>query len=335
MKTKKRWALALALLVMVSGLSGCGKSKQKQYDAARNLYYYGQYSEARKAFRALEDYSDSKAMITACDYQLAMQQLADGEYLGAATAFAALGEYGNAKGLSAAAEQLAALQQYEDGDTENALTALKGTKIAQDLESHRDSREELTPLIGSWSCTLDILPDVKAALTELAKNQDKMDASFPEKIELKELSVKITLDVRSDGLAVLSLSQEEMDRVTQSYAAQLHQGVTAYYDTVIDQMAEDEGFTREQVIENHQTTDAEGVFEAEGGIRFAEFERRMTPSDLFSDLKNLYNASGIAKLDGENLVLSFPANTWTVDTSSEGKLTITDGNHSLTLPRIS
>ena len=105
-------SFALVLLTAVSCLSGCGKSKEKQYDAARNLYYYGQYSEARKAFRALEDYADSKAMITACDYQLAMAQLADGEYLGAATAFAALGEYGNSKNLSQAAGQLAALQQY-------------------------------------------------------------------------------------------------------------------------------------------------------------------------------------------------------------------------------
>ena len=160
-------------------------------------------------------------MITSCDYQLAMAQLADGEYLGAATAFAALGEYGNAKGLSQAAERLAALQQYEDGDTQGALAGLSGTRIAEDLGTHHDSKDDLEPLLGKWSCTLDILPEVKASLTELAQNQDKMDKDFPEKIELKDLSVQITLEVSKDGLAVLSLGQEELDRVTQSYAAQL------------------------------------------------------------------------------------------------------------------
>ena len=334
MRRIRQLLFALVLLVAVSCLSGCGQSKEKQYDAARNLYYYGQYSEARKAFRALEDYADSKAMITSCDYQLAMAQLADGEYLGAATAFAALGEYGNAKGLSQAAERLAALQQYEDGDTQGALAGLSGTRIAEDLGTHHDSKDDLEPLLGKWSCTLDILPEVKASLTELAQNQDKMDKDFPEKIELKDLSVQITLEVSKDGLAVLNLGQEELDRVTKSYAAQLHQGITGYYDTVIDKMAEDGGFTREEVIENHQTTDAEGVFEAEGGIGFAEFERRMTPSDLFSSLNNLYHDAGIAKMDGQTLTLRLAGNTWTVDASQEGKLTLADGVNTLTVTRI-
>ena len=93
-------------------------------------------------------------------------------------------------------------------------------------------------------------------------------------------------------------------------------------------------FTREEVIENHQTTDAEGVFEAEGGIRFAEFERRMTPSDLFSSLKNLYCDAGIAKMDGQTLTLRLAGNTWTVDASQEGKLTLADGVNTLTVTRI-
>ena len=62
MRRMRQLLFALVLLVAVSCLSGCGQSKEKQYDAARNLYYYGQYSEARKAFRALEDYADSISM---------------------------------------------------------------------------------------------------------------------------------------------------------------------------------------------------------------------------------------------------------------------------------
>ena len=82
MKNRKQYIAALTLAVLVLSLGGCGKSKQQSYDSARNLYFYGQYSEARKAFKNLEDYQDSAAMVTACDYQLAMQQLSDGEYLG-------------------------------------------------------------------------------------------------------------------------------------------------------------------------------------------------------------------------------------------------------------
>ena len=101
---RKKYGIPVVCLFLVLSilLCACGNSQQEQYDAARNLFYYGQYSEARKAFRALEDYSDSKAMVTACDYQLAMIQLSNEEYLGAAAAFAALGDYGNAKGLSRA-----------------------------------------------------------------------------------------------------------------------------------------------------------------------------------------------------------------------------------------
>lgn len=322
-------------LVLAILLCACGNSQQEQYDAARNLFFYGQYSEARKAFRALEDYSDSKAMVTACDYQLAMIQLSNEEYLGAAAAFAALGDYGNAKGLSRAAEILAALQQYEGGDREGAISALAGTRLAQDLEASLSGGQDLAGLVGTWTVSLDILPEVKAALEELASNQDKMDKAFVDSVELKQMLVKISLEVSKDGLAVLSLSQEELDRVAKTFATQLHQGVTAYYDTVIDQMAEDEGYSREEIMEHRDASDAEGVFVAEKGIDFAEFERRMTPSKQFSSIHDIYNGSGVASTDGDTIQLSFPDNTWTVDDSKDGKLTITDGVRSLTLTRIS
>ena len=283
----------------------------------------------------MEDYSDSKAMVTACDYQLAMIQLSNEEYLGAAAAFAALGDYGNAKGLSRAAEILAALQQYEGGDREGAISALAGTRLAQDLEASLFGGQDLAGLVGTWTVSLDILPEVKAALEELASNQDKMDKAFVDSVELKQMLVKISLEVSKDGLAVLSLSQEELDRVAKTFATQLHQGVTAYYDTVIDQMAEDEGYSREEIMEHRDASDAEGVFVAEKGIDFAEFERRMTPSKQFSSIHDIYNGSGVASTDGDTIQLSFPDNTWTVDDSKDGKLTITDGVRSLTLTRIS
>lgn len=333
---KRRRILAVGLLVALAlGLCACGNSQQVQYDAARNLFYYGQYSEARKAFRALEDFSDSKAMVTACDYQLAMIQLSNEEYLGAAAAFAALGDYGNADGLSRAAEALAALQQYENGDTEGAIAALGGTQLAQDLEASQYGNQELTDLVGGWTASLDIQPQVKDKLGELAENQDKMDKAFVDAVELKQMPVKISLEVGKDGLAVLSLDQEELDRVSKTFATQLHQGVTSFYDKVIDQMAENEGYSREEIIMHRDASDAEGVFEAEVGIDFTEFERRMTPTKLFSDLRETYNGSGVAHFSADTLKLHFPNSTWTVDTSREGKLTVTDGVNSLTLTRIS
>ena len=334
---RKKYGIPVVCLFLVLSmlLCACGNSQQEQYDAARNLFFYGQYSEARKAFRALEDYSDSKAMVTACDYQLAMIQLSNEEYLAAAAAFAALGDYGNAKGLSRAAETLAALQQYEGGDREGAISALAGTRLAQDLEASLFGGQDLAGLVGTWTVSLDILPEVKAALEELALNQDKMDKAFVDSVELKQMLVKISLEVSKDGLAVLSLSQEELDRVAKTFGTQLHQGVTAYYDTVIDQMAKDEGYSREEIMEHRDASDAEGVFVAEKGIDFAEFERRMTPSKQFSSIHDIYNGSGVASTDGDTIQLAFPDNTWTVDDSKDGKLTITDGVRSLTLTRIS
>ena len=53
MKNRKPYIAVLTLAVLVLSLGGCGKSKQQNYDSARNLYFYGQYSEARKAFKNL------------------------------------------------------------------------------------------------------------------------------------------------------------------------------------------------------------------------------------------------------------------------------------------
>lgn len=335
MRRNCRILAASLLLSLVLGLSGCGKSQQEQYDAARNLFYYGQYSEARKAFRALEDFSDSKAMVTACDYQMAMIQLSDEEYLGAAAAFSALGEYGNAKGLSRAAEALAALQQYENGDREGAIAALAGTRLAQDLGAGQSEGQELSGLVGTWSASLDILPEVKAELKELAEKQDELDKSFVDGLELKEMLVKVSLEVCEDGLAILSLGQEELDRVEKSFETQLHQGVTAYFDKVVDEMAEEEDSSREKLIENWGATDLESMFQSKTGVSFKEFERSVAPTKAYATLGALYNGSGVALLRADSPTLHFPEKTWTVDASKDGKLTISDETYSLTLTRIS
>ena len=331
---RRKIAMLLALMMVVSSLSGCGKKQEEQYENARNLFLSGKYTEARKEFKALEDFSDSKAMMTACDYQLALVQLSNGEYIAAAAAFAALGDYENAKGLSKAAESLAALGQYEDGDAEGAIAALAGTKLAQDLGAFLGGQGDLSAIVGTWACTLNILQDVQSALTELAKNQDKLDEDFIEEIELKDLSVKISLVIDRDGLAWLKLDGDELDRVATSFGNQLHEGVEKYVDGLIDEMAEEKGISREEVFEEYEVKDAEGVFQEETGIDFAGFERSLTPNELFDSFYKAYNGAGVAVANRDTFKLRFPEREWDVDTSTDGKLTITDGTLSLTLTKI-
>lgn len=333
MKKWKQYTAALTLTAMVLTLAGCGKSRQKSYESARNLYFYGQYSEARKAFKNLENYQDSAAMVTACDYQLAMQQLADGEYLGAATAFAALGEYANANGLSQAAEEMAALQQYEQGDTEEALKALAGTRIAKDLESGHETKQELTEVTGSWTMTLDALTDFRQGLEELAGKQDKLDRKFPESITLKNLTAKVELRLEEDGLAVMTLSEEDLDRLDKSYTTQVHDGLAEYYDGVVDDLADEMEVSREELMENYGVDDNEGVFKAENDMTMAEFEKKLAPTKVVSDLDSLYNGSGVVVVGGNGIRIRFPDRQWEVNASQDGKLILNSDDIQLTFTK--
>lgn len=326
----KKYTAVLTLAALVLALPGCGKSKQKSYESARNLYFYGQYSEARKAFKNLENYQDSAAMVTACDYQLAMQQLADGEYLGASTAFAALGEYANSNGLSQAAAEMAALQQYEQGNTEEALKALAGTRIAKDLQSGHETKQEMTEVTGTWSMTLDTLADFQAGLEELAGKQDKLNKKFAEAIPLKNLTAKVELRLEEDGLAVMLLSDEELDRLSKSYTTQVHDGLAEYYDGVVDDLADEMEISREELMENYGVDDNEGVFEAENDITMAEFEKKLAPTKVVSELQSLYNGSGVVVTGGDGIRVRFPDRQWEVDASQDGKLILTSGEVQLT-----
>ena len=330
MKKWQKYGAVLTLVAMMLTMAGCGKSKQKSYDSAKNLYFYGQYSEARKAFKNLEDFQDSAAMVTACDYQIAMQQLADGEYLGASTAFAALGDYENAHGLSQAAAEMAALQQYEQGDTEEALKALAGTQIAKDLQSGHETKRELTEVTGTWTMTLDAMESFQKGLEELAGKQDKLDKKFAESIELKNLTAQVELRLEKDGLAVMTLTGEDLDRLSKSYAAQLHDGLADYYDGVVDDMADEMEISRDELLENYGVDGNDGVFKAENDMTMAEFEKKLAPDQVVSNLKSLYNGSGVVVTGDIEVYIHFPDRTWDVDASQEGKLILTNGDTQLT-----
>ena len=330
MKNWKPYIAALTLAGLVLSLGGCGKSKQQSYDSARNLYFYGQYSEARKAFKNLEDYQDSAAMVTACDYQLAMQQLADGEYLGASTAFAALGEYANSRGLSQAAAEMAALQQYEQGNTEEALKALAGTQIAKDLQSGHETKQEMMEVTGTWSMTLDALADLQAGLKELAGKQDKLDKKFAEAIPLKNMTAKVELRLEEDGLAAMILSDEDMDRLGKSYTTQVHDGLAEYYDGVVEDLADEMEISTDELMENYGVKDNAGVFEAENDMTMGEFEKKLAPTKVISDLQSLYNGSGVVVTGDEGIRIRFPDRTWEVDASQDGKLILTSDELRLT-----
>ena len=330
MKKWQKRGMVLTLAATMLLMAGCGKSKQKSYDSARNLYFYGQYSEARKAFKNLEDYQDSAAMVTACDYQIAMQQLSDGEYLGASTAFAALGEYGNSRGLSKAAAEMAALQQYEQGDTEEALKTLAGTQIAKDLQSDHETKREITEVTGTWTMTLDALERFQKGLEELAGQQDKLDKKFAESIELKNLTAQVELRLEADGLAVLTLSDEDLDRLSKSYAAQLHEGLVSYYDGVVEDMADEEGISVDELLENYGVDDNNGVFEAEYDMSMEDFEKKLAPTGAVSELKDLCNGSGVVVTGDTEIHIHFPARQWDVDVSQEGKLILSSDDTQLT-----
>ena len=333
MKVFRKYMAGLMAGVLLLGLAGCGKSKEKSYESARNLFYYGQYTEARKAFRELEGYLDSEAMVTACDYYLAMKQLSEGEYLGASTAFAALGEYENAKGLSRAAAQLAALEQYNQGDTAAALETLKGTKLAADLENGRESSQELQDATGTWAYTLDSVSYFQEELTARAQDQEALDKDFCKDFSFQDLSAKVELKIEEDGLAVLTLAGEDLDRLQKSYASQLHSQLAAYYDGVVAAEAEEMDISQEELLENYGVSDNAGVFESDYKISMADFEKQLNGEGAVSAMQALFNGSGVALVKGESITLRFPDRQWEVKLPQDGKLELTDGENTLSFTR--
>lgn len=330
---KKCVALVLALS-LAAGLSGCGNSQEKAYESAKNLYFYGQYLEARRAYQALGDYSDAQAMVTACDYQLAMGLLADGEYLGAASAFEDLEGYGNARGLARAAAQLAALQQYEYGDRDGALEALDGLSIARDLLD-LTQETDLTDFVGKWSLTLDASRNFTQGLQTLAQEQDKLDKEFAKSIPITGLTALVELQIDSDGLAVLNLTQEDLDRLSKSYATQLHQGLVEYYEGVIGDMAEEWEVSYQQMLDNYSVKDCEGFFEVEEKLSMKDFEKRLSCTQTLAELSQTYQGAGVAIPGEDSAQLRFPEKTWKMERTGENKLTLTSGETVLEFTRLS
>lgn len=333
MKVFRRWVTGLIVGAMLLTLTGCGKSQEKSYESARNLFYYGQYTEARKAFRDLDGYLDSEAMITACDYYLAIKQLSEGEYLGASTAFAALGEYENAKGLSQAAARLAALEQYNQGDTAGALEALKGTKLASDLENGQESKQELKDAAGTWIYTLDGIPFFQKDLETQAQSQEIFDKDFCKDFSFKDLSAKVELKIDEDSLAVLSLAKEDLDRLQKSYGSQLHSNLETYYDGVVAAEVEEMEISREEFLENYDVSDNAGVFKADYKMSMADFEKQLNGDGAVSSMEEFFNGSGVALVKGETITIRFPDRQWQATLPQDGKLELTDGETTLTFTR--
>lgn len=333
MKVFWKCVVGLLLGAMLLGMTGCGKSQEKQYESARNLFNYGQYTEARKAFRELDGYLDSEAMVTACDYYLAMKQLSEGEYLGASAAFAALGEYENAKGLSQAAARLAALEQYDQGDTASALEALKGTKLASDLENGRESQQELKDVAGTWVYTLDSIPYFQTDLEERAQDQKIFDKDFCKDFSFKDLSAKVELKIDADGLTVLTLTEEDLDRLQKSYTAQLHSSLETYYDGVVAAEVEEMEVSKEEFLENYGVSDNAGVFEADYKMSMADFEKQLNGAGAVSSMKEVFNGSGVSLVKGNSITIRFPDRQWEVTIPQDGKLELTDGEMTLSFTK--
>ncbi len=333
MKMFQKSVVILTLGAMLLGMTGCGKSQEKSYESARNLFNYGQYTEARKAFRDLEGYLDSEAMVTACDYHLAMKQLSEGEYLGASAAFAALGEYENAKGLSKAAAQLAALEQYDQGDTASALEAWKGTKLASDLENGQESKQELKDVVGTWVYTLDSIPYFQKELETQAQDQKLFDKDFCKDFALKDLSAKVELTIDEDGLAVLTLTEEDLDRLQKSYISQFQDDFGTFYDGVVEAEIKEMEISREEFLDNYDVSDNAGVFESDYDMSMADFEKQFNGDGAVLSMKELLNGSGVTLLKGASITIRFPDRQWDVTLPKDGKLELTDGETTLSFTK--
>ena len=225
---------------------------------------------------------------------------------------------------------MAALQQYEEGNTEEALKALAGTQIAKDLQSGHETKQERMEVTGTWSMTLDALADFQAGLKELAEKQDKLDKKFAEAIPLKNMTAKVELRLEEDGLAAMILRDEDLDRLRKSYTTQVHDGLAEYYDGVVEDLADEMEISTDELKENYGVKDNAGVFEAENDMTMGEFEKKLAPTKVISDLQSLYNGSGVVVTGDDGIRIRFPDRTWEVDASQDGKLILTSDELRLT-----
>lgn len=183
---------------------------------------------------------------------------------------------------------------------------------------------------GTWSMTLDALEDFQVGLKELAGKQDKLDKKFAEAIPLKNMTAKVELRLEEDGLAAMILSDEDLDRLGKSYTTQVHDGLAEYYDGVVEDMADEMEISTDELMENYGVKDNAGVFEAENDMTMGEFEKKLAPTKVISDLQSLYNGSGVVVTGDEGIRIRFPDRTWEVDASQDGKLILTSDELRLT-----
>ena len=76
--------------------------------------------------------------------------------------------------------------------------------------------------------------------------------------------------------------------------------------------------------------DNAGVFGAENDMTMGEFEKKLAPTKVISDLQSLYNGSGVVVTGDDGIRIRFPDRTWEVDASQDSKLILTSDELQLT-----
>ena len=141
---------------------------------------------------------------------------------------------------------------------------------------------------------------------------------------------KVELRLEEDGLAAMILSDEDLDRLGKSYTTQVHDGLAEYYDGVVEDLADEMEISTDELKENYGVKDNAGVFEAENDMTMGEFEKKLAPTKVISDLQSLYNGSGVVVTGDDGIRIRFPDRTWEVDASQDGKLILTSDELQLT-----
>ena len=97
----------------------------------------GDYEAAGAAFAEMEDYKDSSALITECDYQIAIGLMENGEYDKAIEAFKNLDRYGESEQNILKATYMKATYLSDNEKYEEAIT------VFESINNYKDSKTQI------------------------------------------------------------------------------------------------------------------------------------------------------------------------------------------------
>ena len=131
---KKRFALLMAALLLLTVLTACDSS---DYKKATEIYQSGSYLEAAAMFEELGDYEDSSEQALNCRYDYAASLFDSKEYEAAAAAFAELDGFRDSADRITECRYLIAEDLFQAGNYAEAIPAYEA------LAGYKDADEKL------------------------------------------------------------------------------------------------------------------------------------------------------------------------------------------------